>query len=102
LFTVNYGDASVTAINLASDKAVWSLKLGGHPQAIAMDRTKNRLYVADAQGRSIAVIDVAKDKLLRAIHTANSPYAVVIDAASHRVIAAVTGGDTGYEEFRAQ
>ena len=92
LYVVSYADSSVTAVDIQSAAVRWTLPLGaGHPQSIAVDPVKRRVYVGDAQGRTVTVLDAVHHQILRKLALGDSPYALAVDRLSGHVVAATTG-----------
>jgi YVTN family beta-propeller protein len=91
LYVVGYGDASISAIDMQTDKVLWTIPLGGHPQAVAVDPARRLVYVADAQGRTVSIVEAGKPRILKKVSLRDSPYALAVDLLSHRVVATTIG-----------
>ncbi len=57
LYAVNYGDETLSVIDLRSQRAIATLPVGHHPQAVAVDPTRNVIYIANVHGNTITAID---------------------------------------------
>jgi YVTN family beta-propeller protein len=88
LYAVNYGDETLSVIDLQTRRVIALLPVGRHPQGIAVDATANRIYVANVHGDSVTVIDGEKNTVLGARSAGRNPYAVTVDEASGRAYAA--------------
>jgi YVTN family beta-propeller protein len=88
LYTVNYGDETLSVIDLQTRKVIALIPVGKHPQGIAVDSAANRIYVANVHGDSVTVIDGGKNTVLGARSAGKNPYAVTVDEASGRAYAA--------------
>jgi YVTN family beta-propeller protein len=77
---VNYGDESVTVIDGTKHAAIASVRVGEHPQAIAVDPSKNLIYVANMHGNSVSVIDGSTNLLVTTLRAGTSPYAIAVDS----------------------
>jgi YVTN family beta-propeller protein len=88
LYVVNYGDETLSVIDLQTKKVLATLPVGRHPQGIAVDLKSHRIYVANVLGNSVTVIDGAKNKVLYDLSAGDHPYAVAIDSVFSRVYAA--------------
>ena len=91
LYTVNYGDETVSVIDLQTRKPIATVPVGRHPQGIAVDSTANRIYVANVHSDSVTVIDGEKSTVLGVRSAGKSPYAVTVDEASGHVYTANYG-----------
>ena len=91
LYAVNYGDETLSVIDLQTRKVIATLPVGKHPQGIAIDSKANRVYVANVHGDSVTVIDGEKNVVLGARNAGKNSYAVTVDEASGHVYAANYG-----------
>lgn len=91
LYTVNYGDETVSVIDLQTRKAIATVPVGKQPQGIAIDSTANRIYVANVHSDSVTVIDGEKSTVLGVRGAGKNPYAVTVDEASGHVYVANYG-----------
>jgi YVTN family beta-propeller protein len=98
VYALNYADASVSVIDARRGITVDTVRVGGHPQAIAIDTAKHLAYVADAQESSVSVIDTEQRRVLEKLVVSGRPYALTVAAKTHRIFAA-TMGSTPYSEL---
>lgn len=91
LYVVNYGDETVSVIDLSAGKAIATLPVGKHPQAVTIDPRSHRVYVANVLGDDVTVIDGTKNSVIGASSAGVHPYGVAVDLASGRVFAANYG-----------
>jgi YVTN family beta-propeller protein len=85
---VNYGDETLSILDLQTRTTIATLPVGPHPQGLAVDSRSNRIYVANVQGNSVTVIDGARNAVVGARNAGSHPYAVAVDEGSGRVFAA--------------
>jgi len=55
---VNYGDKTLSILDLRTRTEIATLPVGLHPQELAVDSKSNRIYVANVQGNSVTVLTV--------------------------------------------
>lgn len=63
LYVSNWGDGSVSVIDIASNSMIKSIKVGKNPEGIVLSPDGRYLYVANSDTDSISVIDTATDEL---------------------------------------
>jgi YVTN family beta-propeller protein len=63
---------------------------GPMPDAVAIDETANRIYVANYVGDSVTVIDGATMKPIATVATGHHPQALAVDGERHRIFVANT------------
>jgi YVTN family beta-propeller protein len=73
---VNYGDKTLSILDLRTRTEIATLPVGLHPQELAVDSKSNRIYVANVQGNSV---------------TGSHPHAVAVDQSSGHAYAANYG-----------
>ena len=93
LFIANYGDGSITIVDIKTNRVVDTIHIGGRLQAIATDPGKGVVYVADAQNRKVITIDVKTRRSKGVANLSESPYALAVNQRTHAVYAATTGPD---------
>jgi YVTN family beta-propeller protein len=91
LYVVNYGDETLSILDLQTRTTIATLPVGPHPQGLAVDSKSNRIYVANVHGNSVTVIDGARNGVVGVRTAGNHPYAIAIDQGSGRVYAANYG-----------
>lgn len=80
LYAVNYGDDTLSIVDLRSNRAIATLPVGREPEAAALDSQANRLYVANLRSDSVTVIDGTKNAIVGTRSAGRHPYAVAIDS----------------------
>ncbi len=85
---VNYGDNTLSILDLQTRKTSATLPVGLHPQGLAVDSKSNRIYVANVQGNSVTVIDGATNAVVGVRNAGSHPYAVAVDQGSGHAYAA--------------
>jgi YVTN family beta-propeller protein len=73
---------------MRTDRLVQTIRVGIEPLAVALDESDQRLYVADARGRSVSEIDASTGKVLQTIHTNVQP-AVLASDHGHVIVAGI-------------
>ncbi len=91
LYAVNYGDETLSVIDLRSQRAIATLPVGHHPQAVAVDPTRNVIYVANVHGNSVTAIDGRNNRVIGTFAAGEDPYAVAVDAETGQVFTANYG-----------
>jgi YVTN family beta-propeller protein len=80
---VNYGSDSVTVIDGVSDSVITTIKVGARPQAVAVDPSAHRVYVANTHDNTVSVVDGETNAVVATIKAGNGPYAIAVDSATH-------------------
>jgi YVTN family beta-propeller protein len=62
-----------------------TIRLGTHPQAIAVDEQSDRIYVANQRTGSVTVIDGKTNLPVTKVDVGAIPYAIGLDAPAHLV-----------------
>lgn len=88
LYVVNYGDQTLSVLDLQTKNTIATLPVGPHPQGLAVDSKSNRIYVANVQGNSVTVIDGARNVVLGVRNAGTHPYTVAVDQSSGHAYAA--------------
>ena len=91
LYVVNYGDDSLSVIDLESHSVAATLPVDRQPEGVALDSKTNRIYVANLHGDSVTVIDGAKNAIIGTRSAGRFPYAVAVDSDSGALYAANYG-----------
>jgi YVTN family beta-propeller protein len=66
--------------------------VGEHPQALALDSTTHRVYVANTHSNNVTVIDGTLNSVVATVNTGNGPYAIAIDATANKAYLATMAG----------
>jgi len=70
-----------------------TVRVGGHPQAIAVDPGTHHIYVASARGNTVTVINGADNSVVATVEVGDGPYAIVVNPATHRaIVSSLAGG----------
>lgn len=91
LYAVNYGDETLSVIDLRSQRAIATLPAGHHPQAVAVDPIRNIIYVANVHGNSVTAFDGRNNRLIGSFAAGENPYAVAVDSETGKVFTASYG-----------
>jgi YVTN family beta-propeller protein len=91
LYVVNYGDQTLSILDLQTRTTIATLPVGLRPQGLAVDSKSNRIYVANVQGNSVTVIDGARNVVVGVRNAGSHPYAVTVDQSSGHAYAANYG-----------
>jgi YVTN family beta-propeller protein len=88
LYVVNYGDETLSVIDLNSKSAIATLPVGKHPQDVAVDVARNRVLVADVHGNDVTVVDGSRNVVVGKAEAGSHPYAIAIDPRSGKAFVA--------------
>jgi YVTN family beta-propeller protein len=88
---VNYGDKTLSILDLRTRTEIATLPVGLHPQELAVDSKSNRIYVANVQGNSVTVFDGARNAVVGVRNAGSHPHAVAVDQSSGHAYAANYG-----------
>ena len=91
LYAVNYGDQTLSVIDLRSQLAIATLPVGEHPQAVTVDPKRNVVYAANVHGNSVTAIDGKNNRVIGTFAAGKNPYAVAVDEQTGRVFTANYG-----------
>ena len=73
LYAANWGESSISAIDVRAATVRATIAVGEHPEAIALSPDGSRLYVSETDDDSIGIVDTATQ--MRASGIAVSPFA---------------------------
>jgi YVTN family beta-propeller protein len=82
IYTVNYGDDSVTVVDGDKDEVIATIKTGEGPEAIAVDTRANKVYIANTHSNTVTAIDGATNTVIATMTTGEHPFGLAVDAAS--------------------
>jgi YVTN family beta-propeller protein len=82
----------VTVIDGKANRAIATVPVGQRPQAVAVDKMRNLVYVANTKSNSVTVIDGATNKALATLPAGEHPYALAVHPGDSRVYAANATG----------
>jgi DNA-binding beta-propeller fold protein YncE len=87
LFAVCSGNAILVAVDLDTHRVVTSLKIGGGPDSVALDRSLHRIYSAGKAGELTVIEQDGLDSyhILDEIRTHYGAHTLAVDPLSHRV-----------------
>jgi DNA-binding beta-propeller fold protein YncE len=87
LFAVCSGNAILVAVDLDTHRVVTSLKIGGGPDSVALDRSLHRIYSAGKAGKLTVIQQDGLDSyhILDEIRTHYGAHTLAVDPLSHRV-----------------
>lgn len=71
-YVSNWGAASVSVLDTATGATEGLIKVGEHPSALLINRTRGELYVADTDSDQLSVIDLRRRAVSRTVELA--PY----------------------------
>jgi len=91
LYAVNYGDETLSVIDLRSLRAIATLPVGHHPQAVTVDPIRSIIYIANVHGNSVTAIDGRNNRMIRVFAAGEGPYAIDVDAKTGQVFTANYG-----------
>src|SRR6266481_8855534 len=84
---VGFGSGGIGIINTADGKHVGSIKLAAHPEAFALEKNGQRIFVNVPTARHVAVIDRAKGAVIAKWSTglAFGNFPIALDEANYRL-----------------
>jgi DNA-binding beta-propeller fold protein YncE len=84
---VGFGSGGIGIINTADSKHVGSIKLAAHPEAFALEKNGQRIFVNVPTARHVAVVDRAKGAVIAKWSTglAFGNFPIALDEANHRL-----------------
>jgi YVTN family beta-propeller protein len=88
LYAVNYGDRTLSVIDLNTKKVISTLPVGNHPQNVVVNPLSNRIYVANVLDDSVTVINGATNTVIGERDAGTHPYDIALDPASGRAFVA--------------
>ena len=92
-FVANYGDGSVSVLNLETSSAVRKIKVGKNPQNVAVDSASGVLLVGCDGSHKVQIYDLHNYRLIGSINTGDGPIRLAIDS-SNKVAYAVAQGQS--------
>ncbi|MCU1295731.1 MAG: hypothetical protein JWO91_9 [Acidobacteriaceae bacterium] len=90
LFAVCSGNATLIVFDLETHRVITSLKVGGGPDSVALDRTLHRIYSAGRAGKFTVIQQDSPNayRVLEEIHTHYGAHTLAVDPFSHKVYVA--------------
>jgi YVTN family beta-propeller protein len=67
--------------------------VGEHPQALALNSTTHRVYVANTHSNNVTVIDGTLNSVVATVNTGNGPYAIAVDARANKAYVATMAAE---------
>ncbi|HEX6771395.1 MAG TPA: YncE family protein [Acidobacteriaceae bacterium] len=92
VYITEIGEDTLVAYHEDSGKSE-TAHTGAMPDAVAVDESTNRVYVANYVGGSVTVFDGATLKAIATVATGHHPQALALDGRRHRVLVANTHSD---------
>src|ERR1700732_965673 len=83
-YAVDEPNGTVVVMN-SSSGTTRTVKVGANPISLAIDRTLNKIYVANTGSGNISVIDGASDAVVTTIPGEAHPYAIAVNDATGTV-----------------
>jgi YVTN family beta-propeller protein len=94
LMVTNWGDDSVSLINVVSGQVLSTIAVGHKPYDIKIDPTGRFAYVSDSGGSEISVIDIQANLEAYRIPVGTSPRDLELFRSGKRAVVANSGDDT--------
>jgi YVTN family beta-propeller protein len=66
---------------------VATVSVGPNPQAIAVDSSNHKVYVASTREGAITVLDGTNHSVLGTLKTGKAPFAIAVNDKSHKAVA---------------
>ena len=93
-YVVDYGDDSVSVVDLKQRRSIATIHVGTHPQAIALDVATNRVFVANTHSNNVSVIDGGTNQVLSTLQAGKNPYALTVNQKTGRLHIANLGSQS--------
>ena len=94
LYVANPDSGSVTAVDTATEEAVWEKPVGSRPATVAADPQGDRIYVTVRDDNVVMVLDAHTGEHLGGAVTGPDPYGVVTSVDGRTVIVSESAGDS--------
>jgi len=84
---VGFGSGGIAVVNAPDLKQIGSIKLSAHPEAFALEKQGQRIFVNVPEARHVAVIDREKGEVINkwGTHLAFGNFPMALDEANHRL-----------------
>jgi YVTN family beta-propeller protein len=93
-WVANYGDGTVTPVNLTTRKASKAIPVGPGPRAILATPGGTTVYVADSESDTVTPINAATGKPGKPIQVGDNPWALAMTPDGRTLYVANDGSDT--------
>ncbi len=95
-YVANYGSNDITVFNKKAGRVVDVIATGAGPRGIALDRTRQRAYVALADADAVDVIDVSSNEIIHRIElvAGDGPQEPALTPDGHFLMTANKGSNT--------
>lgn len=77
-YIANYGDNSVSVVDVATNKVTATVPVGSEPLGIAVAADGSKVYVANFNSSSISVIDVTTKKVIATVPVASGSNQIAV------------------------
>lgn len=92
IFGVSIGSDEL--VRIRPDASLARVKVGSMPDALAVDTTQDRIYVANYAAASLTVLEAATLRIITTVRVGRTPQALAVDPARHRLYVANTHDST--------
>jgi YVTN family beta-propeller protein len=93
-WVANYGDGTVTPVNLVTRKAARAIPVGAGPRAILASRDGKTVYVADSASDTVTPVSAAAGKPGKPIRVGGNPWALALTPDGRTLYVANDGSDS--------
>jgi YVTN family beta-propeller protein len=80
-------------IDGASNSVTATVRVGEHPQALAINPETHRVYVANTHSNNVTVIDGTLNSVVATVNTGTGPYAIAVNAATKKAYVVSMAGE---------
>lgn len=93
-FVANYGDGSVSVLDLDTNSAVRKINVGRNPQNVAVDSASGVLLVGCDGSHKVQIYDLRDYRLIGSISTGDGPIRLAVDSSKKVAYAVAQGKST--------
>lgn len=94
LYVPNYGDGTVSVIDLSDHSLLTTISVGTHPSGVAVSPDGLKVYVANYSSNNISVIDVSSNQVIATVSVGANPWGVAVSPDGTRVYVSNHGDHT--------
>lgn len=87
----NYGDGTISVINIATDAVFDTIHVGSNPIGVAVNPKMKRVYVTNNGDNSVSVIDTSSNNVIKTINVGSEPLGVAVSPDGTKVYVANHG-----------
>jgi len=93
-YITNYGDSTVSVINVATNAVATTIKVGKHPRGVSVSPDGIRVYVANNGSNTVSVINAITNTVEATIAVGTNPFGISVSPNNGKVYVANTNDNT--------